>query len=272
MSNITKFEFQGHEVRVVVVEDGDGAHEEWVAKDVCEALELRGNTPWDQLDEDERGTAIVGTLGGRQEVSTVTEAGLYALILRSRKPAAKTFSRWVTHEVLPTIRRTGCYVRQGDEARVIELLTARLEQAELLNVKQTEVIALLSDQVRQLVERVDSIERAHPFGMLGDDARVLRGQMTSVARIRRRLGDSRSILVLFNELDGEVRDAVGYPKRAGSTWERCPGELRGKAFSLVARMLAKAERRAAIAVSKNGPAHQTNIIDLLSRRSDCQAR
>lgn len=107
MPGIKIFEAEAFgQVRVV---DVDG--EPWfVAKDVCECLEL-GNprTSIALLDEDEKGVHTMDTPGGQQEMSIVSEAGLYSLILRSRKPEAKAFKRWITHEVLPSIRRTGQY-------------------------------------------------------------------------------------------------------------------------------------------------------------------
>jgi len=271
MSNIKRFEFQGHPVRVVIVDD----HEEWVAKDVCDVLDLENVTrALEGLDEDELSIAqLVDSAGRMQEMRTVLESGLYSLILRSRKPAARAFRRWVTHEVLPQIRRTGYYVREGDEARVIEQLVAQLEANERLIGRQTEVIGMLttnleglSAKVVQLEQRLAVQERAHPFGLLGDDARTLRAQMTAVARIRGRLGDQRRTVTIFNEVDGEVRDAIGYPKRAGASWECCPSELRGKAFSLVARMHIKAER----SLSRSGAkasGGQGTIIDLIQRRN-----
>lgn len=107
MPGIKIFEAEAFgQVRVV---DVDG--EPWfVAKDVCECLEL-GNprTSIALLDEDEKGVHTMDTPGGAQEMSIVSEAGLYSLILRSRKPEAKAFKRWITHEVLPSIRKTGQY-------------------------------------------------------------------------------------------------------------------------------------------------------------------
>jgi prophage antirepressor-like protein len=61
------------------------------------------------LEDDEKGTAIVSTPGGEQEMLTVTEPGLYRLLSKSRKPIAKRFQRWVFHQVLPSIRKTGSY-------------------------------------------------------------------------------------------------------------------------------------------------------------------
>lgn len=86
--------------------------EPWfVAKDVAQILEL-GNprTSLALLDEDEKDVHSMDTLGGKQEMSISSEAGLYSLVLRSRKPEAKAFKRWVTHEVLPAIRKHGGYL------------------------------------------------------------------------------------------------------------------------------------------------------------------
>lgn len=93
-----------------VIQDAKG--EPWfVAVDVCKHLGL-GNprSSLALLDTDERSVHTVDTPGGNQEMATVSEAGLYSLILRSRKPEAKEFKRWVTHEVLPAIRRHGGYL------------------------------------------------------------------------------------------------------------------------------------------------------------------
>lgn len=93
--------------------DSDG--EPWfVAKDVCAALEI-GNTSQalSRLDDDEKGVILNDTHGGKQEFRTVNEPGLYSLVLSSRKPEAKAFKRWVTHEVLPSIHKHGAYMTDG---------------------------------------------------------------------------------------------------------------------------------------------------------------
>jgi prophage antirepressor-like protein len=82
----------------------------FVANDVCGALEI--NNPRDaisKLDEDEKGVVTTDTLGGRQQVSIISESGVYSLIFKSRKPSAVAFRKWVTGQVLPTIRQTGKY-------------------------------------------------------------------------------------------------------------------------------------------------------------------
>lgn len=66
-------------------------------------------TAIESLDDDEKGVCTVYTPGGPQSVSTISESGLYSLVMRSRKPEAKPFKRWVTHDILPTIAKTGRY-------------------------------------------------------------------------------------------------------------------------------------------------------------------
>lgn len=94
-------------VRSILI-DGDP----WfVAADVCKALEIeKTNRALSRLDDDEKGAHSVSTPGGRQRMSIISESGLYSLILGSRKPEAKAFKRWITHEVIPSIRKHGAYM------------------------------------------------------------------------------------------------------------------------------------------------------------------
>lgn len=112
MSAIQNFAFEEHLVRIV---ERDG--EPWfVGKDVCAALGLRNhNDALSDLDQDEKGVATTDPLstysrgGGAQETVVISEPGVYRLVFRSRKPEAERFKRWLAHEVLPQIRRTGKY-------------------------------------------------------------------------------------------------------------------------------------------------------------------
>lgn len=106
MANIQVFEYQNNKVRTV---DVDG--EAWfVLKDVCAVLGISNNRmAADRLDDDEKGVSLIDTLGGKQEMVIVNESGLYHVILRSDKPEAAPFRRWVTNDVLPAIRKTGSY-------------------------------------------------------------------------------------------------------------------------------------------------------------------
>lgn len=101
-----QFSFKGERVRTVV-KDG----ETWfVAADVCAVLGHNDTTSAvSRFDDDERGMANVRTLGEDQQMNVISDCGIYALVLTSRKPQAKAFRRWVFHEVLPSIRRTGAY-------------------------------------------------------------------------------------------------------------------------------------------------------------------
>ena len=86
--------------------------EPWfVATDICKALGISNNRDAiSRLDADEKGVASTDTLGGQQQVTIINEPGLYSLVLGSRKPEAKLFKRWITHEVIPTIRKHGAYM------------------------------------------------------------------------------------------------------------------------------------------------------------------
>lgn len=112
MSRPIEFSFDGTAVRVVLL-DGEPW---WVAGDVAQALaygEAKDLTR--NLDEDEKGRQIVPTLGGDQEMLVINESGLYSAILRSRKQSAKRFKKWVTAEVLPSIRKHGAYIMPAAE-------------------------------------------------------------------------------------------------------------------------------------------------------------
>ena len=100
-------DFNEQTVRIIM-RDGEPW---WVAKDVCDILGLADtHTVLRALDEDERGRQSLPTPGGEQEMSVINESGLYTLIIRSNKPEAKQFKRWITHEVIPSIRKTGSYI------------------------------------------------------------------------------------------------------------------------------------------------------------------
>jgi anti-repressor protein len=113
------------EIRTVL-KDGEPL---FIAADVCKALDIsKYRDAVSRLDSDERESVEVDTLGGTQRMTAVTESGLYALVLGSRKPEAKAFKRWITHEVIPTIRKTGGYV--SNEQAFIETYLTYLRRAE----------------------------------------------------------------------------------------------------------------------------------------------
>lgn len=106
MNDIVPYHFEDQPVRIT---DRDG--QPWfVAADVCDILGIsKHRDAVGRLDDDERGLVTMDTPGGPQQVTAINESGLYKLVFRSRKPSAKRLTKWVTGEVLPSIRRTGGY-------------------------------------------------------------------------------------------------------------------------------------------------------------------
>lgn len=129
---IQKFDSSESGFSIRVVEKNG---EPWfIGSDVCRALGItNGRDAWARLDDDERGVASGDTPGGWQAVTVVSEAGLYSLVLGSRKPEAKAFKRWVTHDVLPQIRKTGQYQAPRSLPEALRLaadLAEKLEAAQ----------------------------------------------------------------------------------------------------------------------------------------------
>ena len=114
---IKPFLFEGEALVRTVMVHGDP----WfVATDVCRVLGIAQATrAVENLDQDEKGVTTTHTLGGLQELLIVSESGLYALVFRSRKPAAVRFRKWVTGEVLPALRRNGRYEMAPSATEVI---------------------------------------------------------------------------------------------------------------------------------------------------------
>lgn len=132
--------------------------EPWfVAADVCRALELSDTSMTvSRLDADERATSPICTRGGTQQVTIINEPGLYSLVLGSRKPEARAFKRWITHDVIPALRKTGTYtmptaptVPTTPPNQTTFLIDIRMRQAELLyNVSRDNRLS------RELVEEL----------------------------------------------------------------------------------------------------------------------
>jgi prophage antirepressor-like protein len=149
VSTIIPFEFPetNQPVRVVVI-DGEPW---WLAGDVCSALDLTnvGNA-LSRLDEDEKGSIrLADGTPGNPNRAIVNEPGLYSLILRSDRPDARAFKRWVTHEVIPSIRRTGQYSARPAElsrGEILRMALAAEEEAERLRAERAE----LSGRVAEL--------------------------------------------------------------------------------------------------------------------------
>ena len=111
MGATTSFVFEEGDTALPVRFEQRGTELWFIAADIAKILGYRDAlNAVRTLDDDEKGTHIVSTLGGDQALTVISEAGLYRLIFTSRKPVAERFKRWLAHEVLPEIRRTGSYV------------------------------------------------------------------------------------------------------------------------------------------------------------------
>lgn len=154
MSNISVFNFNQNEIRTVLKDDG----EIWfVASDVATVLDYSvASAMIRHLDEDEKGVSIVHTLGGEQEVSVISESGLYSATLKSRKPEAKQFKKWITSDVLPSIRKNGGYIA-GQENDDPELILAKA-----LQVANNVILRKTQELQQAQIERDFAIEtKAH---------------------------------------------------------------------------------------------------------------
>ena len=160
MNEMQTFVYSGAEVRTVR-KDGDP----WfVLKDVCGVLGIsKYRDVAERLDPDERGPVRVDTLGGSQEMTCISESGLYNVILRSDKPEAKPFRKWVTAEVLPAIRRSGGYIAGQNDLSPAELMAKAIKVAEQTLAErdarisslqvQNAIMAPKADYFDELVER-----------------------------------------------------------------------------------------------------------------------
>ena len=129
-AEIIPFDFEDQAVRVVMRDDAPW----WVAADVCRVLEiLNTSDAVKRLDEDE--VTLDQIEGSHRPTNLISESGLYALVIRSDKPAAKRFRKWITSEVLPSLRRHGRYDMSGAPSDMREISADRL--IELLEAENT---------------------------------------------------------------------------------------------------------------------------------------
>ena len=162
--------------------------EPWfVASDVCKALGIANNRDAvARLDEDEKGVALTDTLGGVQNLTTVNEPGLYALVLSSRKPEAKAFKRWITHEVIPSIRKHGGYVAGQEHMSDEELMAKALMVAQKTIADRDARISALQVEVAVAQPKVDY------FNELVD-----RNLLTGIRETAKELGIKQKVFVDF---------------------------------------------------------------------------
>ena len=183
--------------------------EPWfVATDLCQALEILNNRDAiSRLDEDEKGVSSIYTPGGKTVMTIVNESGLYSLIMGSRKPEARKFKRWITHDVLPSIRKYGVYASSGifsnpgTMAALVQALQHEQERGERL---QRRLNWLSSPAAQKLREEERALKADEPDDMPERSARLfvdVLGEMIAS-------GEARVAAVEDREADGD--DLIGF--------------------------------------------------------------
>lgn len=177
-NEIQRFDFRGASLRTLT----DEAGEPWfVAKDVCDILELGTEHLRRDLDEDEVTEATnlpnwqVGSNGGRVPL-IISEPGLYKLVMRSRKPEAKEFQRWVTHEVLPQIRKTGGYIPTSESDSDEDIMARAVLVAQKTIKQKNQQIAEQQTRIVELEPKArfaDAVAASDDTCLIGELAKML---------------------------------------------------------------------------------------------------
>ncbi|MFN3985718.1 MAG: Bro-N domain-containing protein [Rhodocyclaceae bacterium] len=190
---LSVFQFHTHQVRIFPTDDGQSFIA--VAADVARALGFRDAQHMVRcVDDEDKGYTEVGTPGGEQKMLTVSESGIYAATFRSRKDSAKAFRRWVTAEVLPSIRRTGSYARPA---------ATHLDLARELGALRDELRAQ-GALVLDLYRKLDTARRGHIAAQRGQLA-----ALREVAAVR----NAQHALAVQDGIDAVLEmEAAGVPR------------------------------------------------------------
>ncbi|MDR2068039.1 MAG: phage antirepressor KilAC domain-containing protein [Holosporaceae bacterium] len=179
-ATLQAFFYEGKKVRTVQ-KDGE---QWWVLKDICSVLGISNSHDVSaRLKEDEKGVDLIDSLGGRQKFTIINESGLYNVILRSDKPEADRFRRWVTHEVLPSIRKHGAYITTS---KMEEILNDPENLVRLLNSLKTEnkQLQLQIENDRPKILFADAITTSHCTILVGELAKILKGNGVEIGQNR----------------------------------------------------------------------------------------
>lgn len=204
MNEITSWNYESSEIRTI---QKDG--EPWfVLADVCKVLELSSpHKVAERLDGDEKGRNQIPTLGGVQEMAVVNESGLYTVILRSDKPQAKPFRKWVTSVVLPSIRKTGSYSVQQPNA--FENLSPQLQVLIQMETRQKQIEARQAEQATALAGLEQKIQNTCEVIAL-DKTAWRKDSEHLINKIARATGDGYGgIRLLYEEIYRSIESRAG---------------------------------------------------------------
>lgn len=212
------------QVRIVPV-DGELM---FVAKDVCDCLEItKYRDAISRLDSDERGSVKLDTPGGKQDIAAINEYGLYNLVLSSRKPEAKEFKRWITHDVIPAIRKTGSYSMVIPQT-LPEALRAYADEVESHNATKA-IVAQQEQQiaefkpVKDYVDKILSSKSCLAITQIAADYGLSAQELNKIlheAGLQRKVGDQ---WILYKQ-----HMAKGFTKSETFTFCRSDGRLDSK--------------------------------------------
>jgi anti-repressor protein len=168
-----KFDFSGTEITLFRNNENDVL---FVAADLCALLDIKNVTDaLNSLDEDEKLTSVIPRSGQKRQMNIITESGMYSLVLRSNKPEAKAFKKWVTSEVLPQIRKSGSYSPQRSLPKdfVAALRDLANETEARINAEQQleASVEIIHDMVPK-VEFYDKVTNSTDCLDMGDVAKV----------------------------------------------------------------------------------------------------
>lgn len=213
MSNeIQRFEFKGASLRALT----DEAGEPWfVAKDACDILGNDTNHLREALDDDEitnlRNSEVWNQPGRAPLI--ISEPGLYKLIMRSRKPEAKEFQRWVTHEVLPQIRKTGGYIPTTDMDDDMTILAKAVMIGQRTMETQKRRIAEQSEHIKALEPKArfaDAVAASDGTCLIGELAKMLRQNGLDIGQNRLFRDSSAGRLSRQDRLEPQRADPEGH--------------------------------------------------------------
>jgi Prophage antirepressor len=155
MSKLITFENMKFGKLTVIEKDGEFF---FISKEIAEKLGYANSRKavLDHVDSEDKGVTEWNTLGGVQNVSIINESGLYSLILSSKLPQAKEFKRWVTKDVLPSIRKNGGYIKNQENLSKEEILANAVLLANNLIAEKDKVIEDLEPKAKYFDELVDN--------------------------------------------------------------------------------------------------------------------
>ena len=199
MKELQNFNFSGQDVRIITIND-----EPWfVGKDVADILGYSNSRKAlsDHVGDEDKGVTKSDTLGGNQNITIINESGLYSLILKSKKPEAKQFKRWVTSDVLPTIRKHGAY-----NAKVPTTQRELVQLALSANEETNQRIDVIENKIHDIEE--NKLITTEDKGTIDSHVRKKVYQICKDLRLSQ---EAKSML--FKDLGSSIKQLFNVPNR-----------------------------------------------------------